>query len=277
MFLPSRISEITVDQDWRYRTPYPPLGFRPFAEGELGNGDLFGLYWPIGLEASEPLVVETWHDSWQVQPTYSSLSSFLAASGNADDEYPEPPSLEEDARSPRALFFEAKRKLQSQAVDDAVVLLEKALEVLPEYTDALSLLWAQYVRQGRIEDALFTAIKAIIAPPSFGLRATKPLRWLQGQKEAHSVAHDPIWRARAGLKLSYGGVKENGDYSIYRAAIQAYVDESRYVEACTLMQTYGELLHGETISFQEREGFVTADHVGAQISASGSLPQGPRS
>ena len=276
MLLPSRISEISVDHEWRYKTPYPPLGFLPCTEGALGNGDSFGLYWPIGLEAEEPLVVETWHDSWQIQPTYSSLPSFLGALKGAEDEYPEPPSLEEDGRSPRALFFEAKQKVQSGAVDDAVALLERALDVLPEYTEALCLLWAQYVRQGRIEEARVVAVKAIIAPPSFGQRAIKQLRWLQGQHDAPQLADDPIWQARADLKLSYGGAKVNGDYAIYRAAIQAYLSASRFVEACTLMQTYGELMHAETISFQEREGFVRLDYVAEQIAASGKLPNGPR-
>lgn len=276
MFLPPQVSEISVDCEWRYKTPYPPLGFRPFTEGALGNGDSFGLYWPIGLEAREPLVVETWHDSWQIQPTYSSLSSFLDAFKDAEDEYPEPPSLEEDARSPRALFFEAKQRVQSQAVDDAVALLEQALDVLPEYTDALCLLWAQYVRQGRIDEARVVAVKAIIAPPSFGQRATKQLRWLQEQDDAPQLADDPIWQARADLKLSYGGAKTNGDYAIYRTAIQAYLSASRFIEACTLMQTYGELMHAETVSFQEREGFVRLDYVTEQIAASGKLPNGPR-
>lgn len=275
-FLPPQIVEVSVDQSWRYETPYPPLGFRPFAEGELGNGDSFGLYWPIGLETREPIVVETWHDSWQIQPTYSSLSSFLAALEKAEGEYPEPPSIEQDARSPRALFEDAKRKVQAQAVADAVSLLERALEVLPEYTDALCLLWAQYVRQGCIDEALAVAVKAIIAPPSFGGRATKPLRWLQGRSNAPTLEHDPIWQGRAELELSYGGVKENGDYAVYRAAIQTYLNASRYVEACTLMQTYAELMHAETVAFQERQGFVKADFVATQIAASRKLPHGPR-
>jgi tetratricopeptide (TPR) repeat protein len=276
MFLPPQIAEVTVDQAWRYETPYPPLGFRPLAEGALGNGDTFGLYWPIGLEAREPIVVETWHDSWQIQPVYSSLSSFLVALAKAEDAYPEPPSLMEDPRSPRALLEDAKRKVQAQAVAEAVQLLERALDVLPEYTDALCLLWAQHVRQGRIDEALAVAIRAIIAPPSLGGRATRPLRWLQAQGEAPALEHDPIWQARAELKLSYGGAKENGDYAIYRSAIQAYLGASRYVEASMLMQTYAELMQAETVAFQERHGFVKAEFLAAQIAASARLPDGPR-
>ncbi|KQW54166.1 tetratricopeptide repeat protein [Variovorax sp. Root411] len=277
MLFPPQISEVSLDQDWRYSTPYPPLGFRPFAEGELGNGDTFGLYWPVGLEAREPIVVENWHASWRIQPTYSSLSSFLAALARAGDDYPEPPSLDEDARSPRALFELAKQKVQAQAVDDAVRFLEEAVDVLPEYTDALCLLWAQYVRLGRREEALAVALRAIIAPPSFGSRATKPLRWLQGQASASTIDGDPIWQARALLKLSYGGAKENGDYAVYRTAIEAYLDASQYVHACVLMQTYAELMGAETIAFQERLGFVQADFVAFQLAVSGRLLNGPRS
>ncbi|MEG2964733.1 MAG: hypothetical protein RR860_18745, partial [Janthinobacterium sp.] len=77
MQLPASLAHISAEQDWQHTTAYPPLGFTPFAEGALGNGDSFGLYWPIGREASEPIVVETWHDEWRIQPHFSSLAAFL--------------------------------------------------------------------------------------------------------------------------------------------------------------------------------------------------------
>lgn len=42
------------------------------------------------------------------------------------------------------------------------------------------------------------------------------------------------------------------------------------------MQTYAELMHAETVAFQERQGFAKADYVAIQIAASGKLPHGPR-
>jgi hypothetical protein len=79
MQLPASLAHISAEQDWQHTTPYPPLGFTSFYEGALGNGDTFGLYWPIGREAAEPIVVETWHDEWHIQPHFSSRTAFLQA------------------------------------------------------------------------------------------------------------------------------------------------------------------------------------------------------
>jgi hypothetical protein len=93
MQLPASLAHISVEQDWQHTTAYPPLGFAPFFEGALGNGDTFGLYWPIGREGAEPIVVETWHDAWRIQPHFSSLTAFLQAHAAAEDEYVATPSL----------------------------------------------------------------------------------------------------------------------------------------------------------------------------------------
>lgn len=275
MLSPPRLDEVNLDSDWTHQRPYPPLGFRPFSDCEIGNGDTFGLYWPIGLEDKEPIVAETWHDSWELQPTFSCLASFLAARDNAEDDYPEAPSLAADGNSPRALVDAAKEAIRAQSTEVAVLHLERATAMLPEYTDALSLLWAQYARQGRTEEAIAIALRAIIAPPSFGMRATKALRWLKAQPDLPGQ-DDPIWQARAQLTLSYGGAKTNGDYAIYRNAIQAYIDKSQYTSASVLMQTYAELMYSETVSFQERHGFERDSFVAWQIEVSRELPNGPR-
>lgn len=265
-----------MDDDWRYEQPYPPLGFRPIADCELGNGDRFGFYWPVGKEDAEPLVAEMWHDGGLLQPTYSSLPAFLAARDQADERYPEPPTLVEDARSPRALLEAAKEALREQHVEAANHHLEVAVEVLPEFTEALTLLWAQCVRQKDWAKATEMALRAIIAPPAFGSRAIKPLRWLQARHEALGFEDDPIWINRQALKLEYGGLKENPDYAVFLAAIDAYTLSGRYVSAVVLMQTYAHLLGAETISFQERNGFRVKDFVQWQKDVSGKLPSGPR-
>jgi hypothetical protein len=97
MRAPAELASITLDTTRTHNSPIPPLGFILFSEGALGNGDSFGLYWPIGKEQEEPLVAETWHDEWRVAPTYSSLRHFLTALERAGDEQqPQPLSPEED-------------------------------------------------------------------------------------------------------------------------------------------------------------------------------------
>ena len=66
---PAGISSITLSNE-PYESTYPPLGFHEFSEHQLGNGDVFGLYWPVGYEDDEPLIAETWHDEWSIRPQF---------------------------------------------------------------------------------------------------------------------------------------------------------------------------------------------------------------
>jgi hypothetical protein len=51
--------------------PYPPSGFAAVSDADLGNGDCFGLYWPLGQEGEEPIVCDMAHDSWTMIPCFS--------------------------------------------------------------------------------------------------------------------------------------------------------------------------------------------------------------
>lgn len=276
MQLPANTHLISLDQDWQHHRPYPPLGFTPFYEAALGNGDSFGLYWPIGREASEPIVVETWHDEWRVQPQFSSLAAFLQAHARADDGYVETPALADDPASPLAACLAAKAAIARQDCPQAISLLEAALAILPEYTDALSLLHGQYLRAGRHEEALQLALRAIISPPSFGGPPLKALQWLRRQPVPETGHIDPIWRACGQMSFSFGGSKENGDYPLLAAAIETYLEQGKLVAASTLMQTYAELMSAETVSFQERYGFDQAAFIARQIDVSAQLAHGGR-
>ena len=275
MQLPASLAHISAEQDWQHTTAYPPLGFLPFSEGALGNGDTFGLYWPIGREASEPIVVETWHDEWRIQPHFSSLTTFLQAYAAAEDEYVGTPSLTDDPASPRAAFLEAKEQIAQRKPEAAIALLEAALAIFPEYTDALILLHGQYVRAGRTDDAVRVAIQAIISPPSFGGPPLKALQWLRTQPVPDGEP-DPIWRACGQLSFNFGGSKENADYPVLLAAIDDYLAQGDSIRASTLMQTYAELMSAETVSFQERYAFDAAAFIARQIAVSAGLPQGSR-
>lgn len=275
MQLPASLAHISAEQDWQHTTAYPPLGFIPFSEGALGNGDTFGLYWPIGREAFEPIVVETWHDEWRIQPHFSSLAAFLQAHAAAEDEYVGTPTLDDDPASPRAAFLAAKEQIAQRKPEAAIALLEAALAIIPEYTDALTLLHGQYLRAGRTDDAVRVAIQSIISPPSFGGPPLKALQWLRMQAVPEGEL-DPIWRACGQLSFNFGGRKDNADYPVLLAAIATYLEQGDHVCASTLMQTYAELMSAETVSFQERYAFEPAAFLARQIAVSGMLPQGGR-
>src|SRR5688500_4381631 len=56
---------------------YPPPGYLPWNRLDVGNGDTFGFYWPIGKEAGPPIVCTIMHDQWQLAPLASSLESAI--------------------------------------------------------------------------------------------------------------------------------------------------------------------------------------------------------
>lgn len=56
MKAPAQIDALSLaGHDFATGGAYPPLGFRPVLDAELGNGDYFGLYWPYGREGRDPI------------------------------------------------------------------------------------------------------------------------------------------------------------------------------------------------------------------------------
>src|SRR5687767_11862145 len=54
--------------------PYPPPGYLAWNRLDVGNGDTYGYYWPIGCEEGDPLVCTTMHDAWALEPVASGLA-----------------------------------------------------------------------------------------------------------------------------------------------------------------------------------------------------------
>jgi len=263
--LPQRISEVTLDREV-YNRPYPPLGFYGFAEHELGNGDVFGLYWPFGNEHRDPVVIETSHDDWTLNPKFSSIDAFLLKASKVDEfEWVDEPLLTEDPLSPSACLREAKSCISKNDYETAVGLLDICLKVLPEFRAAIISRCAQYRLSGDSDNAIRAALRAIISPPSFGGDLASLVRWLASLSECPSdLQEDPLWKNRRKLTMRFGGLKQNDDYIILRNAIDQYVMQGKKMEAILLMQTYGELMFRETISFQERYGYNISEHLSRQ-------------
>jgi tetratricopeptide (TPR) repeat protein len=266
MLLPARIGEVSglSTQFHEHPDPYPPIGFCPFAGHELGNGDTFGMYWPFGREAREPIICEIWHDEGALVPMFSSLGAFLDAAARAG-EHPGIPDLSVDPASPIALFRAARTANAAGKAQDARSLLQQVVEVVPEYTDAQALLAAVCRRLGQNEEAMRAAVRAIISPPCFGARPVQLLRWLQSLSKApEDLERDPIWGARQRMRLVFGGAQRNDDYVAMEAAIEGYLQRRRPLRAVTLMQTYAELMFQETTSFMERYRFHGASFLNRQ-------------
>jgi hypothetical protein len=179
MLLPGRIAELSGLSAQSHENtdhPYPPIGFCPVADHELGNGDTFGLYWPFGREAREPVVCEIWHDEGALVPMFSSLAALLDAACHSG-EHPDMPGLSVDHASPVALFRAARTANGAGQAQDARLLLQQAVEIVPEYTDAQALLAAVHRRLGQNEEAMRAAVQAIISPPCFGRRPVQQERY----------------------------------------------------------------------------------------------------
>jgi hypothetical protein len=278
--LPGNIGQVGQLSAWG-DGPYPPPSLAVFDDHALGNGDNYGLYWPIGFEAHEPLVMETVHDAWGLLPAFSSLDRFIALTSTLDEgDHAGWPTLAEDPRSPHALYQAARAALKVQDFETAFSHLLTAVETLPEYTAALSLLSTLYLRRGSHDDACRISVRAVRSPPSFGMGADLAKTWSWLSRQSHGpddILADPIWLRRASLKAPpAGGAKENDVYPMLLGAIDGYIEADDVVDAVTLMQTYAELMWRETVSFRERHGFSRADHRQRQLRLEALLPSGPR-
>lgn len=265
MKLPTQVDRISLNLDSVTRYPYPPLGFVPFEENQLGNGDYFGLYWPVGHEDEDPLVAEMQHDGWSMCPAFSSLDAFLRVAGDRLD-WVEPPTLEQDPASPIANFLAARGALANNDWDRALDGLGRAVATLREFGDAQWALSRQLLRASRQEEAFEASLLAAISPPCWGGASRQALDWLKRQKSSPGrCASDPFWLERQALTYKFGGSKRNSDYDVLRKIVDAYIESGEGVKATLLLQTYGELMSMETLSFQERYAFTADKHIEEQI------------
>ncbi|MDV3435213.1 hypothetical protein R1H25_07075 [Stenotrophomonas sp. C2852] len=259
MRAPQCLHDLTLDAE-PCAGPYPPQGFWPVAEGALGNGDLFGLYWPLGRETEPPVVCEMFHDEGRMVFSHSSLDAFvrwLDAGGgwDGDDEDRDPPEHEvADADSPLLLVERAQRHVQAAAPAEAIVLLEDACSRFPELQRAWAMLAGQQMRLGQHAAAVASARAAVLANWAFGIPEPGVLRILR----AADAAGDPVLAMAQQMGFAFGGAKTNPDYAVMQACIERCWEAGDTMAALRLSQNRCYALSAETVSFQQREGFDLA-------------------
>jgi tetratricopeptide (TPR) repeat protein len=270
--------------------PYPPPGFLRWAILEIGNGDCFGYYWPIGKENDDPIVCVTMHDSWELVPVASSLArclrlQFLTGWDFDDlkleadsfsvplDDLPPRESDDDDSaefdesavpsddvlygydpESPQLCLSAAKASIARRDLTAAKEQLTRALSRLPEYAEAWALSAQVCRQQQNLQGAAAAMMQALTAPICFGAGDRKRLLGaLQRMNDAARPAEDdPLWDRRSELTFS-DGVKEKHDYTVFEELIAAYHERGLGVRAIRLRILAGELMGHETISFQERQ------------------------
>lgn len=229
---------------------YPPVGYVPFRVLEIGNGDTFGFYWPIGREHADPLVCTTQHDAGRLLPYASSLEDCLRLI--VQEGY-----LEEEAEEVAEwLGVDLAEGLEAAAFPMDV-------ERLPEYGAAWFHLAKDRRRERDLGQAALAMLQAISSPFCFtGYEARRQcLAWLkQMPDEVLPGDSDPLWQNRHKLTFQTG-VKQNDDFRIYAEAVEAYHVQGDGHRAIRLRMLIGELMQMETTAFQGRYGWSQQGHL----------------
>lgn len=233
--------------------PYPPLGFVPVSEAELGNGDYYGLYWPLGNENEEPVVCDMLHDEWSLELSFSSSKKFveyleLNDWGRGENEI-------QDENFAPYLYLKAKKSLSENNVEDAIHYLRLAVESFPENCEYWYFLSGQLRRIGEYEKSIEAAVNAFVSNWTFVLPPQNTLRMLQNKTALELLPKDPIVKRANDLTQSFGGTKENSNYPLLKDAINEYLEQGENIKGLSLYQNYAYMMYMETSSFQERYNF----------------------
>lgn len=250
MKLPESAADLGFASGWPTGA-YPPPGFAPFYGCDLGNGDLFGLYWPTGRENDEPVVCEMSHDDWTLMPSFSSYEKWLEWADANNGEWGEEEVDDDDFVLSH--MEAARNALKASKPQVAITFLEKACISLPDFGEPWALLASQRKRVGDLGGAEEAALKAAqLSSWVFGASGMHTLRLIQ---QDGAFARDPLVGRRDLVSAKTGGVKENPIYDALRACIVEYREQGQYIPAITLLYNFGYAMCRETTSFQERNGF----------------------
>ena len=250
MKLPAKGSSLSLclDQD---EAPafYPPLGFVPVAEAQLGNGDSFGLYWPFGGEDGPPIVCETLHDEWRLVIRFSDVPTFMKWLEANDYEWGEEEVPDPDLCTTR--YQKAMRQVGGNP-ETAIEELGEVCHHFPEIATHWASLGQQRLRLGDREGALDAGVRSICSNWCFGRAPESALRSL---RSVGDESRDPLAKRSADLTLRFGGKKENSDYRLIRESAFEYLQSPTPTLGLLLMHNYGLVMSQETTAFQERYEF----------------------
>ena len=257
MKTPIGIEKVSLSPEDASLGPYPSLGFVPIYDAELGNGDYYGLYWPLGKENNDPFVCDMLHDEGRLEVSFSSLGKFIEWLDLNDWERGE--EEVEDPESPSVMFNKAKSFYSGSDVQPAIELLTLACSNFPEISEYWYALSSQLRRVGNIEKSAKAALKALNSNWVFGIPSQGTIQSLKSPQFIEVLDQDPIIQRISELSFGFGGVKENSNYPIMKECIQEYFSSEKFVDGLMLLQNYGYAMYSETVAFQERYNFDLSD------------------
>jgi len=273
MKVPENIEDLGVDFS-PYQYPHLPLGFHPLGVSELGNGDVFGLYWPIGKEDHFPIVCETIHDEYSLNPIFGNVDSFAKQAREHDFRWFE---AEPDDEAPIKVYQTARQRQKPDVADEALKLLKILAERFPEYGEANNLRTQILRRLGNVDQMTRAAISTFISPPCFGGADDKTIYLFKSVDTAPAnIRKNPLFVRRKELDWKFGGKKTNVTYEILIDSLSYFEDIEDYVSASSLAQAYVQRISSETDSFQDRYKFDLQDMIKRQRKLASLLPSGTR-
>ncbi|AHY60280.1 hypothetical protein DX03_16700 [Stenotrophomonas rhizophila] len=190
------------------------------------------------------------HDEWRMELRHSSVQVFSHWLELNEGEYGE--HEVEDPGSPTEQLEQARAQVLAGQVEQAIELLRAACAAFPELQQGWALLASQYMRQGQRDAAIDAARSAVLANWAFGIPTPGVLHILR----AAPASIDPVIALVQRMGFAFGGVKTNPDYALMQACIDDCWAAGDALTALRLSQNRCYVLAGETVSFQEREGFT---------------------
>lgn len=222
---PIGFESLCVSADDMSRGPFPPAGFLPVWDAELGNGDNFGLYWPLGREALEPIVCDMYHDEYGLRPAFSTVEKFRAWLDANDGERGEVEV--EDSGFALNQFSLARECISEGSAEDAIKLLRQACESVPDISEYWFALAGQLRRSGNINESVDAALCAYRSCWCFGVPSDAVLRMIRSARSNPAFAGDPLVNRSDDLTTKYGGERENQNYAILKDCVDAYIGQGR--------------------------------------------------
>lgn len=237
--------------------PFPVNGFLPLFETDFGNGDYYGLYWPIGRENETPIVCELFHDEWRLTPVFSNalmLSQWLEQSES--DQYSHE-IVCNDAMFAGNLFQQSLLLRQEQKVEEAIHYCKMACNAFPESSEYWLTLANLYQQSKNPVLSIKSALNAYLSLWGFGIPNDKVLYFLKQGMNFNEFSSDPVIKrvADGSLNLNFGGAKTNQNYTLMQECIAEYFMQNQPISALKLLQNYAYAMYAETSAFQERYEF----------------------
>ncbi|MTB80307.1 tetratricopeptide repeat-containing protein [Providencia stuartii] len=244
-----------IDVDAVNRGPFPINGFLPLMETDFGNGDYYGMYWPLGRENKTPIVCELYHDEGRVCPAFSNLTKltqWLEANDNDVEEI-----MIDDPQFAGALFLQAQKARREGRLDDAIHYCQLANEALPEVSEYWLTLASLYQQTKQPALAASAGLNSYLSNWGFGLPNDKVIYFLKLASTLPEYCSDPVVKrvALGSLNLNFGGMKINHNYDLMKECIDEYFKKNEILSALKLSQNYAIAMYAETYTFQERYHF----------------------